>query len=67
MKKIIVVVIAVTVFVLLYFLTAQQQTEIDKQVKSFSSSADDSISESLHENNLDNKIPETDSKIETGD
>jgi len=46
-----VVVIAVAVFVLLYFLSGQQKSAVDQQVKVLSSETDQSVSETSETNN----------------
>jgi len=50
-KKLLVVIIAVAVFVLLYFLTGQQKSAVDQQVKVLSSETDQSVSETSETNN----------------
>jgi len=50
-KKLLVVVIAVAVFVLLYFLSGQQKSAVDQQVKVLSSETDQSVSETSETNN----------------
>jgi len=64
-KKLLVVVIAVAVFVLLYFLTGQQKSAVDQQVKVLSSETDQSVSKTSETNNsIENDQTESVSDLE---